>query len=191
MPQPPRALRRDYTLDDYWAVDAESQGRFEYFAGDIVAMAGGSPRHNLVAANIAGACFPRLARPSRAYSGGQRLRTADGLYSYADASIFCGEVELSPDPYPTAVNPVVVFEVLSPSTRGYDRGDKRQLYEATPSVRDIVLIEQDAAVVEHWFRSGDRFELRVVRGLDGHVELTGCAARLPLGEIYAGVFMGA
>lgn len=183
-----RALRRGYSLDDYWAIEDNSPERFEFWQGDIVAMAGGSPRHNQLTAQLLRLFGNAVAGgPCVVLSGDQRLRTADGLYSYADASIFCEGVALSADPRPTATNPTVLFEVLSPSTREYDRGDKRELYQQIPSLRDLLLVEQDQVVVEHWLRADDRFELRVLRGRDAAIELTGCRARVRLAEIYEGV----
>lgn len=187
-----RALNREYSLEDYWMIEDASRERFEFWQGDVLAMAGGSTRHNHIGANVIATLVSRLrGRPCRVLSGDQRIRTPDGLYSYADASVFCGDVHMTGDPRPTADNPTVLVEVLSPSTRAYDRGDKRELYLAIPSLRDLLLVEQDRAVVEHWRRGEDRFEQAVIRGSGGVVRLQGCVVELPLSEIYEGVGLDA
>lgn len=181
-------LTRGYSLDEYLTIDAASRERHEFWQGAILAMAGGSPRHNLITANVTAALVTRLrGKGCRAYSADQRIRTPEGLYSYADVSVFCGEVELAPGLEPTALNPALLGEVLSPSTRAYDRGEKRELYQEIASLRDLLLVEQHEPVVEHWFRAGDRFELRVVRNLDSSIVLTACDLVLPLSELYEGV----
>ena len=183
-----RTLQRNYSLDDYWLIEDVQRERHEYWQGDILAMAGGTPRHNAITANTIAALVKRVqGGPCLVLSGDQRIVTPDGLYSYADASVFCRGVALTGDPRPTAFNPTVLIEVLSNSTRDYDRGPKRELYLALPSVHDLLLVEQESLLVEHWRRSADRFELGVLRGLEASVRLVGCEVALPLSEIYAGV----
>lgn len=181
----PRPLRRDYTLGDYWAIEDASPQKHEYYAGDILVMAGGTPRHNELTVTV-GALLHAALRggPCRVLSSDQRILTPDGLYTYADVSVYCGGVQLSPDARPCAVNPAVIVEVLSPSTRAYDRGDKREMYLAIPSLGDLLLVEPDEPLVEHWRRAGDRFELRVLRGPEAVIELAACVARLRLGDLY-------
>lgn len=80
----------------------------------------------------------------------QRIASADGLYTYADASVFFGALEVGEEP--TATNPVVLVEVLSDSTRSDDRGEKLDRYRTIPSLQQVVLVEPDAPDVETWTR---------------------------------------
>lgn len=182
------AFRRGTSVAEYLAIDASSRERYEYWQGAVLLMAGGTPRHNKISLNLGVALHVRLRGSGcDTLSGDQRIYTPDGLYSYADVSVFCGGVTLTSDPQPTANNPSMLGEVLSTSTRTYDRGDKRELYCAIPSLRDLLLVEQDEVLVEHWYRTNDRFEMRVWRGMDAVIPLVGCGVSVPLAEIYEGI----
>jgi Uma2 family endonuclease len=118
-------------------------------------------------------------------SSDQRIATADGLYTYADGSVFCGELALGPEQ--TATNPVALIEVLSDSTRAYDRGEKLDRYRSVPSLRHVLFVEQDAVDVEVWTR-GDAGWVRVVHvELGDTVHLRAIGAAFPVREIYDGV----
>src|SRR5687768_1264221 len=131
-----RAGRRRFTLDDYWSVETMSPVRHEYVRGAIYAMAGGSARHNEVASNVHAALWTALQDgPCRPIGSDQRLRVAEDAYTYADVTVFCGRLDIAEGhPPDTATNPVVVVEVLSPSTREYDSTDKLALYQSMASV---------------------------------------------------------
>ncbi|MBX2799856.1 MAG: Uma2 family endonuclease [Myxococcales bacterium] len=115
----------------------------------------------------------------------RRLSTADGLYTYADGSVFCGEMTFGADQ--TAQNPVVIVEVLSDSTRTYDRTEKLERYKTIPSLRHVVLVEQDAPDVEVWSRSDAGWSRTVhVAGTDPTIRLPGIGVELDAGELYEG-----
>lgn len=149
--------QRRFTLEDYWAVEACSPLRHEYVRGAIYAMAGGSPRHNEVASNVQFAlrrafedtqCRPVGADP--------RIRVSEGEYTYADVTVYCGKIEVAPgNPPDTAVNPVVIVEVLSDSTRAYDHGDKREMYQRIATARSIWLVEPETKLVTVWNRTDE------------------------------------
>jgi Uma2 family endonuclease len=89
--------------------------------------------------------------PCRVFGSDQRIATPDGLYTYPDAVVFCGPIELMGGRPPSATNPRALVEVLSDSTRDYDRGEKLDRYRAIPSLVEVLLVDPDpAAGVEHW-----------------------------------------
>jgi len=180
------AARHSLSLADYYGIEESSPGRHEYFDGEVFAMAGGTPAHARIAANVLLALMARLP-PGRCFAVGSDLRVAlpTGLHTYPDAAVYGGEPTLLPGRTDTVTDPRVVVEVLSPSTRAYDLGDKREHYAATPSVTDIVLVESDRREVIHWSRVGDGWERVVVRV--GSVQLRGEGLTLPVDELYAGV----
>lgn len=137
------------TLDAYFAAEAHSLEKHEWLDGQIFLMAGGSLRHNALGANVLGA-FTVGARggPCQALSSDQRIATGDGLYTYADATLACGTLQLGREQ--TLLNPVVLVEVLSDATRAYDRGEKLTRYQTIPSLRHVLLVEQERVDVEHW-----------------------------------------
>ena len=113
----------------------------------------------------------------------QRIATADGLYTYADGTVFCGKLKTGPGQ--TATNPVVVVEVLSPSTTAYDRGEKLVRYQTIQSLQHVVLVEQDAVDVEVWSRTADGWG-RAVTVAGGRVSLPGVGVELDADSIYDG-----
>lgn len=175
------------TLDDYFAVERSSSRKHEYLDGQIFLMAGGTPRHNYVAQRLLEALGRQLGGgPCFTMPADQRISTHDGLYTYADGSVFCGSVEVGAEQ--TATNPVVLMEVLSDATRTYDRGEKLERYKTIPSLRHVVLAESDGPDVEVWSRGSDGHWARIVRvDLADRVQLEGIGAELILSELYHGI----
>lgn len=149
------AAQRSFTLDDYWAIELASPLRHEYVRGAVYAMAGGTPRHNEVAANIQYALRRALDEtPCRPVGADQRIKVTASEYTYADVSVYCGRIDVAPAPPPdTATNPALVVEVLSDSTRAYDHGDKRAMYQSIDSVEAIWLVEPQSLDVTIWTRT--------------------------------------
>jgi Uma2 family endonuclease len=107
------------------------------------------------------------------------------MYAYPDVTIVCGRPVLADDRQDILLNPVVIFEVLSPSTEKYDRGIKLQRYLAIESLKDYVLVDQDKARVEHYARgSAGAWTFRGYEGLDDQLKLDSVGVSLPLARIY-------
>ena len=181
-----------FSVAEYYALEEAAEYRSEFFDGEIFAMAGGSARHSLVSANLLRELGNRLkGKPCTAYESNLRLKVeASGLRSYPDAAVYRGKLKFdSEDPRgETALNPTVLFEVLSPSTEAYDRGKKAENYRKIPSLMAYVLIAQDRAKVEVYERVGDGFwRLSEAGGLEGTIALECLEITLSLGEIYEGV----
>lgn len=173
---------------EYLAREAVAEGRHEFVGGEVVAMAGGSQRHALIAANIIGALWSRLrGTPCRPTTGDQRVHVVEtGLYTYPDVTVICGKPEAHAGDRQSVVNPRVVFEVLSPATEAYDRGAKFGHYRRIPSLAEYVLVSQDRRLVEHFRRtSAGTWELRECREA-GEVALLAVGCSLSLDEIYEG-----
>jgi Uma2 family endonuclease len=179
--------QRHYTIDEYFAVEAMSPVRNEYFDGEILAMAGGSPNHNRISRNVLLALEPKL-RDGRCESFGchTRILTASGLYTYPDAVVICGPIILSGD-RESITNPTVLVEVLSPSTRAYDRGEKFELYRSILTFRDYLLIEQNAVDVEHRWHAGDQWSSVRKTALDDVIQLNSIEVDLKVADLYARV----
>jgi Uma2 family endonuclease len=182
---PAIARHHVHTLDDYFAAERGSPRRHEYSLGQIYLMAGGSPRHNYLAGRAV-AVFTRALEggPCFPLASDQRIRVAEGEYTYADASVFCGGVDVAEEQ--TATNPVLLVEVLSNSTRTYDRGDKLESYKAMPSVRHVMLMETDAVDVEVWSRRGDGWVRAVHVDAADLVRLDGLGVDISVADLYAG-----
>jgi Uma2 family endonuclease len=149
------APRHQYTYAEYLTIEEASPHKNEYFAGEIYAMAGGTPAHAALAAELTALLRNHLSgKPCRVYSADLRIRAkATGLSTYPDVSVICGPLEPDPEGPNTATNPAVLVEVLSDSTEAYDREEKRQHYQTIASLRDYLLVSQRERKVEHWTRS--------------------------------------
>ncbi len=169
------------TYADYLAAEQDSERRHEFFDGVIVAMAGGSDEHNAIASRFAGLFVVRVPRGCRSYTPDQRFwiaATTRGRYS--DGSIICGKPAHPAHDAQATTNPVIVLEVLSPSSAGDDDGDKRRDFQSLASLQAYVLAAQDARCVKvyrrtergEWrdepdvYRDGESFELpRLTRAI--------------------------
>jgi Uma2 family endonuclease len=150
-----RPARHRYSYQEYLAYERDSGMKHEYDGGDIVAMAGGSRRHNALASRVSGALESSRAPGCIAFQSDQRVRIlATGKATYPDVSMVCGPIEGDPaDPTgATITNPTLIIEVLSPSTEQDDRGDKWQHYQLMPSLQEYVLVSQSHPRVERYRR---------------------------------------
>jgi Uma2 family endonuclease len=195
----PRRAGRHYTIEDYFAIEESSPIKHEYFDGEVFAMAGASLRHNLITGNVFGTLRTKLEGSScQAFVSDLRLRTPGGLLTYPDVMAICDKVALSPiDRLDTVLNPALIVEVLSDSTRDYDRGEKFRLYGEIPSLREYLLVEQAKMLVERYSASGqpgdswrDRWQLKEYTAPDELVEFLSVGVHLLMNEIYAGVNLG-
>lgn len=176
---------------------AEERGRDEkhvFWDGEVFAMAGGSPTHNLLVAAVLGELRAHLrGRSCQPYGSGQRIGLPGGKlagprrYVYPDASVVCRPVLLDPDDQDAILNPSLVVEVLSASTEAFDRGDKFLGYRSLESLTDYLLISQTVAQVEHYARSNKaEWVLRTYGPMDTiDVRSLGWAPRVR--DLYEGV----
>jgi Uma2 family endonuclease len=182
---PVRHTRHRYSYEDYLVYERDSAMKHEYDDGEIVAMAGGSRRHNALASRVSAALENARQPRCIAFQSDQRIRVlATGKATYADASMVCGPIEGDPadTASATVTNPTLIVEVLSPSTEEYDRGDKWQHYQLIPSLQEYVLVSQSQPRVERYRRlDSGGWEYRDMREGTVHL-LTG--ATLELARLY-------
>ena len=187
-PQPPRR----YTIQEYLRMEYDAEQRHEYYDGEIVAMAGGTPRHSLIISNIIGEVRQRLkGGQCRIYEANLRVRIPNTkLYVYPDATVICGPTEHDADDakQQTITNPKLIVEVLSPTTEHLDYGPKFRRYLECPSLDEHVLVTQDQPHVQSYFRQAEgRWLFTPVMEVEGTIKLRSRDIELPLSEIYAGV----
>jgi Uma2 family endonuclease len=173
--------------EEYLAQERLAEYKSEYFQGEVFAMSGASPRHVWIAANVVAEFRQQLkGKPCRASASDLRLRvTPAGLYTYPNVMVVCGEVQFADDQKDTVLNPTLIVEVLSESTRHYDRGRKFQHYRKLPSLIEYLMIEQDEPHIEHLTRQRENhWDFVEFDDLAQSVQLTSIGCILPLAEVY-------
>ena len=187
------AEQRRLTPAEYLAIEVASERRHEFYDGEMFAMSGGSYWHNLVEDNLARAIGNRLAdRRCTVLTSDQRVKVdATGLYTYPDVVVFCGRPVFEDGVHFSAINPLVLAEVLSDSTERYDRGVKFGHYRRLLSVEEYLLLAQDRISVERYRRQsaadGGTWILTAVTDLERAVEIESLEISVPMAEIYANV----
>jgi Uma2 family endonuclease len=180
-----------FELSEYLTLEESSQERHEFLDGVIYPMTGGSISHTRICTNLIAEMGTRLkGKPCRPFGGDLRLFiTAVNVATYPDISVFCGPLDTLPKrSSDTVLNPTLLVEVLSPSTRVYDRAEKFEFYQRIPSLRQYVLVHQDRPLVEVFTRQPDGVWVPVLhRSLDAVVELDSIALHIPLAEVFEGI----
>jgi Uma2 family endonuclease len=179
--------KKFYSPEEYLALEETADFKSEYYAGEIFAMAGGTPEHVLITGNVAGELRERLrGRSCRVYPADLRVRVSPaGLYTYPDVVVVCDHPEIEQN---TLLNPVVLVEVLSESTEAYDRGEKFAHYQRLESLSDYILVSQNAARVELYHRLPEGgWHYVQVHDLADAIAIPSLNISLPLSEIYAGI----
>lgn len=184
MAQPARDV---FTEQEYLAMERESPVKHELIGGRIYEMSGASMVHNLLKDNIAQALREALrGRPCVVLTSDQRVHIpATGLYTYPDVVVLCGRPERHRLDEDTLLNPVLLVEVLSPSTEAYDRGAKASHYRSLPSLAEYLLVSQSEQRVEHYRRVEEgRWLLSEAVGEGGVLTLPVLSCELALRAVY-------
>ena len=179
--------KRRVTPEEYLEIDRASEERYEYFAGEMFLMSGGSGRHNTIIFNINTSLGAQIrGGRCRGYSNSQRvLVDRTGLYTYPDIVIVCGEPVYAHGD--TLTNPTLIVEVLSPSTENYDKGKKFDHYRRIPTFVEYLLVAQDRVNVQHHVKEENRWWMEEFEGLTDEIHLPSVRGRLPLSDVYDNV----
>ena len=173
------------TLERKAIPDAETV-RSEYINGEIINMPGASFAHNLITNNISGELRARLRDSECAvFANDMRISIPTAKsYFYPDVGVVCGEPRFEDDVYDTLLNPIVVVEVLSPSTEAFDRGEKFAHYRHVTSLQEYILVSQDQIRVEHYRRQERQWVFTDFGKHDEILSLPSIQCELPVQEIY-------
>jgi Uma2 family endonuclease len=181
---------RKLTEAEYLALERAAEFKSEFYDGEMFAMAGGTPIYSLIAANLIGQLSAKLKGSScKTFTGDLRLKVeATGLLTYADAVVVCGALQLAAGTDDTVTNPTAIFEVLSHSTEGYDRGEKFRQHRQMPSLQEYILVSQRLPRIEQFLRGpNDEWTLRTAEGNDARLTLPSLKVVIELKDIFAGV----
>lgn len=177
------------TVDEYLRFEKESLEKHEYFSGEVFAMAGAGARHNVIFSNLFSELGHRLkGNPCRPYGSDLRIHIPENtLFTYPDISIICGEIVPSEIDVDTAILPIVLIEILSPSTKDYDRGGKFRMYRDIPSLKEYILIDSESTSIEVFrINVQGNWELEEHRSIEHSLIIRTVDVSLPLKEIYDG-----
>ena len=180
-------VEKHYTDEEYLAFEREALQKHELIDGEIIAMAGASREHNLIGTNTSTAIGYRLRGSGcEMYANDMRVRMKKGRYGYPDIVIACEKPKFADDEFDVLLNPVVVVEVLSKSTRFRDKTEKLETYQKMDSIRECLLIEQKEIRVEHYIKQTPRqWILRIYEELTEIILLESINCELPVAEVYA------
>jgi Uma2 family endonuclease len=173
--------------EGYLALERKAEFKSEYMDGVVYAFAGGSPRHNLIVANIIITLGGQLkGRPCRVYPSDLKVSVPTfKRFFYPDVSVVCGDDEVADDEQDVLLNPTLIVEVSSESTAASDRGKKFLSYQQIDSLQEYLLVSQDELLVEEYARQGnDRWLYTKVTGLEGSLTLPSVNCELALKDIY-------
>jgi Uma2 family endonuclease len=181
--------KQKLTVEEYLQFERESLEKHEYYQGEIFTMSGAGNRHNWIFSNLFIALGNVLkGSPCRPYGPDMRLHIPQNtLFTYPDISIYCGEALLPDSDEDNALNPTILLEILSPSTRQYDRGEKFKLYRDIPSLKEYILVDTDALNIEAFRINGNgNWELVEYKNIQDELDFPTLGLSLPLRDIYAG-----
>ncbi|MDX2127902.1 MAG: Uma2 family endonuclease [Chloroherpetonaceae bacterium] len=184
--------KKTYTIKEYLALEEKDHIKHEFYQGEIFAMAGGTLNHSAISENIFFSLRKFLiGKNCTAKSSDFRIVTPSGLYTYPDALVYCGNPDLSEN-QTELKNPVLIVEVLSSSTKSYDRGEKFKMYRSIPSFREYLLVDSESILAEH-FRKVENGEwiLHEYTTIESEIPLLSIGFSISLKEIYEEVKMGA
>ncbi len=180
--------KRIFTQEEYAMLEEKAPYKSQYVAGEIYAMAGVEPAHNRISENLSGMFYVRFrGRPCETFASDVKVRAkVEDLWTYPDYSVLCGTPSYDTSTKPSSLlNPQVIFEVLSPSTEDFDRGDKFERYKRIESLTDYVLVAAEKMRVEHYVRQTNGGWLyHEYHEAPDLLKLASVEAELPLAEIY-------
>jgi len=183
--------RHYYSLDEYFALEHAGHVRYEYWDGEIVCMSGGSRWHAQISSNVHFRLRQQLSGGQcRVFTSEMPVKTPILLpYRYPDVTVVCGNpIFENMRGIDALTNPILIVEVLSPTTEDRDREDKFAAYQAIATFSEYLLIAQDMPRVIHYTRQSDsRWECEEVTDLAASLTLSSIGCALALCDIYEDV----
>ncbi len=185
------ALKYNYiTEEQYLTAERIAVDKHEYYQGEIFAMSGALLNHNKIFSNLFTAIGSKLkGSSSKPYGSDLRIHIPKNtLYTYPDISIICGEVNLTDDNLDTATNPSIIIEILSKSTRNYDRIEKFSLYQEIETFQEYILVDSRKLHVMKYKRNDDNsWHLTNYRSIENTFIISSVNITVSLKDIYEGL----
>ncbi|GAB4137574.1 MAG: Uma2 family endonuclease [Cyanobacteria bacterium J069] len=182
--------KRFYTPDEYLELEVSSQLRHEYLDGVVIPMTGGTPEHNEIVSILNAALRVSLkGQPYSIFASDQRLWIPDRqLYTYPDVMVVPRPLARQTGRSDTLTNPVMIAEVLSKSTKSYDRDEKFAAYRTIPTFQEYLLIDQYTLHVEQYSRTDSvRWVFTEYDQAEAHIRLASLPFEMRLADLYEGI----
>lgn len=175
------------SIEEFIEMENEAGEKHEYFQGEVFAMAGASENHNEIFSSLFSELSSQLkGKTCRAYGGDKRLYIRENtLFTYPDISVYCDKSAPFGKGGRTFTNPTVLIEILSESTKNYDRGGKFSLYRDIPTLQEYVLVDSESIRVEIFrLNSTQHWELEEYKTIEQELHIVALDARIPLRDVY-------
>lgn len=185
--------KQKISIEAYLEMENASPEKHEYYQGEVFAMSGAKVPHVIISDNIFAAVKQKLkGKPCRPFTNDLRIHIpANTLFTYPDISIVCGDINTLNNDNFNVLNPSVLIEVLSGSTRNYDRGNKFKLYRDIPTLKEYVLVDSESIGVEVFrLNTAQHWELEEYNKDAAGFEIRAVDVFLEMTEVYEGVEAG-
>lgn len=178
-------IKTHYTYEEYLALEQTEGVRYEYYQGEVFAMAGSTKRHNQIAGNIYVWLTTSLPDECRVYSGDVKVEIDQQRhYVYPDLVVTCNADDVANDQEALVKHPSLVVEVLSKSTQGYDKNEKQKAYMRLPSLEYYMLVEQNTCEVELYSRQKNLWSYALYNEPNQMISLPKLNLSLTVSEVY-------
>ncbi|MCY3798251.1 MAG: Uma2 family endonuclease [Chloroflexi bacterium] len=176
-----------FTVEEYLAFEHESERKHEFIDGIIYDMTGGTFNHSRVKVRMTFALELQLSGSNYTVcNSDMRVEISEGRHVYPDLSVVYGAAQLRDDET-TLLNPILVVEVLSPTTADYDRSAKLRYYQSLPSLRGYLIVDQYGVRIDAYTRADGGWHWQSYSSIDKVIPLEMIGCQLPLSEIYRGI----
>ena len=182
--------KQKISIEEYLEMENASIEKHEYYKGEVFAMSGAKVPHNTISSNLSGILYNKLkGKKCKPYGSDQRIHIqSNTLFTHPDISIICGEIKtLNNDDY-NVLNPSVIIEVLSKSTKNHDRGEKFKLYRDILTLKEYILVDSETIHIEVFrLNESNRWELEEYNSVENFLFIKAIDEKIVLSEIYEGV----
>jgi Uma2 family endonuclease len=179
--------KKIHSIPEYLEMENAATEKHEYYKGEIFAMSGASARHNVISSNIMIALGISLKdKTCKPYGSDMRIHIPENtLFTYPDISVICGDITISDEDENSAIDPILIIEILSSSTRNYDRGEKFMLYRAIPALKDYLLVDSQSIHVEHFaINKEGLWQLKEYNNLNEDIFIETHNVKLAMEDVY-------
>lgn len=190
-PQPIYGFKKNVTPEEYLEIDANSERKVEYRAGEVFVMQGASTNHNRIVMKVGRRAGNQLeGKGCEVLPSDMRVASPNfQSYNYPDITIVCGEIELRENVFDTLTNPTVIVEVVSKSSEADDYHRKFMYYKQIPALKEYVLIDSFREIGVNVFRrqSNNSWLTETYIRLEDNLVLQSVNITISLKDIYENI----